>query len=398
MPSQPASGLPYWPLAVTIAVQTLATMVAFTVPAAAPEIARDLAVPGALVGFFISTVYGVGIVSAVLSPAFIHRYGAVRVCQLVALAAVAMLAAASAGGSMATLALAAVLLGLGYGATAPSSTHLLVPRTPPKVMNLVLSIRQIGVPLGGVLAGLVVPPLVLWIGWRGALAAQLVPAVALLVLLELPRRHWDAGRDPRRRLLHGAALQPFRLARESVALRRLAASCFIFSGVQLCFIAFMSVHLTSAAGLSLILAGQALAVYQVAGVISRPIWGWLADTFMPAARLLVLQGVVMAGAAAVTGRFGADWAYPLILVVAAIAGATASGFTGIAYAEFARLGGERRTEATGLGSGAMFAGVMLLPSGFGIAVALLGSYEAAYTAIAVLALAAAVALWRTPAA
>ena len=99
-------------------------------------------------GFFISTVYGVGILSALLSPQFIHRYGAVRACQTVLLATLAMLLACALG-SLLSVAIGAALLGLAYGASAPASTHLLVPRTPNSVMNLVLSIRQIGVPLGG---------------------------------------------------------------------------------------------------------------------------------------------------------------------------------------------------------------------------------------------------------
>ena len=68
------------------------------------------------------------------------------------------------------------------------------------------------------------------------------------------------------------------------------------------------------------------------------------------------------------------------------AGATASGFTGIAYGEYARLGGERRTEATGLGAASMFGGVMVLPSLMSLAVTASGSYLIAYSAIGVLAL------------
>ena len=52
----------------------------------------------------------------------------------------------------------------------------------------------------------------------------------------------------------------------------------------------MTVHLTSRAGFDLVAAGQALAVYQVAGVVSRPIWGWLADRLVPARVLLAAQG------------------------------------------------------------------------------------------------------------
>ena len=43
-------------------------------------------------------------------------------------------------------------------------------------------------------------------------------------------------------------------------------------------------------------------------------------------------------------------------------------------------------EATGLGTAVMFAGVLLIPSSFGVAVAASGGYALAYSTLAVLAL------------
>ena len=46
--------------------------------------------------------------------------------------------------------------------------------------------------------------------------------------------------------------------------------------------------------------------------------------------------------------------------MALLAGCSAGGYTGVAYAEYAALGGARRTEATGLGTAIMFSGGMLV--------------------------------------
>lgn len=100
----------------------------------------------------------------------------------------------------------------------------------------------------------------------------------------------------------------------------------------------------------------------------------------------------MAGAAVAAGQFTPGWSFAAVLLVCTVAGTTASGFTGIAYGEFARLGGERRIETTALGSAAMFLGVMVLPSLFGIAIAAGGGYPIAYGGAAVLAVAGALAL------
>lgn len=395
-PAEPASwrAMPLWPLAATLAVQTLATMAMLSLPAAAPEVAHDLHVPGTLIGTFVALVYTVGIVSALGSPDYIRRHGAVRVSQVIMVSVIAMLLVA-ASGSIAGLAVGAVLLGLSYGANAPAATHLLAPQTPRRVFNLVMSLRQIGVPLGGVLGSLLVPPITVVAGWRVALLLEVIPALLLCLALQIPRPRWDAQRNPRHPMPGWRGLlRPFRLLREDRRLATLSGASFLYSGVQLCFMAFMTVHLTTAAGFDLIGAGRALATYQIAGAVSRPIWGWIADRFITPSQTLALQGVVMAGAAVAAGQFGPRWPVILVLAVATIAGATASGYTGIAYAEYARIGGRRGTEATGLGTAVMFFGVTVIPSAFGLAVTLMRGYADAYAALAVLAVAGAALLWR----
>jgi cyanate permease len=80
----------------------------FSVPAAAPDIARELGVSATLSGTFVSSVYGVGIASALLAPGFVHRYGAVRVSEIVLLAVLGFLGLAAAG-SVLSLALGAAM-------------------------------------------------------------------------------------------------------------------------------------------------------------------------------------------------------------------------------------------------------------------------------------------------
>jgi MFS family permease len=384
--------MPILPLLATLAVQTLATMALYSMPTLAPAVAGDLQVNGALVGGFVATAYGVGIVSALLSPGLIRRYGGVRTTQAVLLAAAGMLVTAAFSSGVIGLACAAIVLGTGYGAAAPASTHLLVPHTPRSIFNLVKSLRQIGVPLGGVFAALMLPPLVPILGWRGALLAELVPVFLLIASMEYARPDWDADRDPLVRPWGRTVLQPFILLRDRRMLS-LSLSCFIYSGLQLSFVAFMTVHLTTVVGFNLIRAGQMLAVYQVAGSVSRPIWGWIADRYLTPMRTLGVHGIGMTIAAALAARFNAGWSVPEVLPVVLLAGCTAGGYTGVAYAEYASLGGTRRTEATGLGTALMFSGGLLLPPLFGISVTVMGGFDVAYRVFAVLALGGAVLMW-----
>lgn len=387
--------MPIWPLAATLAVQTLATMALYSLPAVAPEVARDLHVNGTLVGSFVAMAYGVGILSALLSPGMVRRYGGVRATQVVLLAAAGMLALAALGSGVVGLAMAAVVLGLGYGAAAPASAHLLVPQTPQPVFNLVMSFRQIGVPLGGVLAALILPPLTLAIGWRGALLAELGPVLLLIVAMEFPRRRWDEDREPGRRVLGRTLLQPFALLREQ-RFRRLSVAGFIYAGLALCLVAFMTVQLTTEVGLSLVQAGQMLAAYQIAGSLSRPVWGWIADRFLTPAQMLAALGLGMAIASVLTGFYRPGWPTWAIMANALLAGCTSGGYTGVGYAEYAALGGVRRTEATGLGTAIFFSGGMVAPPVFGAAVTALGGYRGSFLVGGLCALVGAILLvWPT---
>jgi MFS family permease len=383
--------MPIWPLAATLAVQTLATMALYSLPAVAPEVAADLNVNGTLVGSFVATAYGVGILSALISPGMVRKYGGVRATQAVLAGAAGMLALAAFGSGVAGLALAAVVLGVGYGAAAPASTHLLVPQTPLPVFNLVMSLRQIGVPFGGVMAALILPPLVPVIGWRGALLAELGPVLLLILLMEIPRRRWDADRDPARRVFGRSLWQPFALLAEQ-RFRRLSVAAFVYAGLALCLVAFMTVQLTTVVGLSLVAAGQVLAAYQVAASLSRPVWGWIADRLLTPAQTLAMLGAGMAVASVLTALYGPGWPLWAVLANAVLAGCTSGGYTGVAYAEYAALGGSRRTEATGLGTAILFAGGMAVPPVFGAAVTALGGYRGSYMLGAAFALVSAVLL------
>ena len=387
--------MPFAPLGVTLAMQALATMALYSVPTVAPAMARDLDVPGELSGTFIACAYGFGIFSALASPGFVHRFGAVRAVQLVMACTAAMLLA-SAIGSIFSLFMATMLLGVGYGAAAPASTHLLAPRTPRLVFNMVMSLRQIGVPLGGVLAALILPPVVVRFGWQAALLAEVPLLLAMILLCEIPRRRWDDGPPSSRPILGRELLVPFQLLRQDRRILTLSVASFLFSGMSLCFVAFTTMQLTTRAGFDLVDAGRMLAVYQISGTISRPIWGWMADRFLTPSHTLAVHGFGMAAAALLAGQIDTGWSGGAVFALAIFAGITAGGYTGVAYAEFVNLGGTRRTEATGLGTAMMFSGVLIMPPIFGVLVTLTDGYAISFAMMALLSAVGATLLCRRP--
>jgi MFS family permease len=102
----------------------------------------------------------------------------------------------------------------------------------------------------------------------------------------------------------------------------------------------------------------------------------------------------MAIASLVTGLYNPTWPFWAVMANALLAGCTSGGYTGVGYAEYAALGGSRRTEATGLGTAIFFAGGMAAPPLFGTTVAALGGYGGSYTVAAACAFASALLLVR----
>lgn len=382
------------PLVTTLGMQALVSMAVLTVPVVAPAAAAEVGMPAAYVGFYIALVYGASMVSSLSCGDLIRKYGALRVSQgcLLASAAALLLAA---GGTPAMLALSALLMGAGYGPVTPASSHVLARTTPPHAMALVFSLKQTGVPLGGALAGAVVPPLVLLAGWRVALAAVALACVATAVAAQGLRRQLDADRDPKRRLGLGSVSGPLSVVMALPELRRLAFFSFLFSSVQLCLVTYLVTYLATDLGYSLVEAGLMLTAAQVGGVLARVGWGVVADRSGRPLAVLALLCAGMAIGALGTASFSPSWPVWAIAVVCGVFGATAIGWNGVFLAEVARRApAGKAVEATG---GALFFtyfGVLVAPPAFGIAVEHGLGYPAAYALLAVPTVAAGALLWR----
>ncbi len=353
--------------------------------AIAPELAIAHGVPGSMIGFQVSCIYVGAMTSSIFGGAVVRRYGALRCCQLALLFAAAggLLTAVT---QLAAVALGAFLVGLGYGLTNPSSSHMLMKVTNDKNRNLVFSIKQTGVPLGGVVAGLAGPPLVLLVGWQMTLVLGAVAVVVLLVLIGRFRKSWDQDRDTSA----GLRTDPFKDAKivwRHGGLRAVSLAAFTFSAMQVGISTFTVTMLVSDMAFSLIEAGAVLAVLQVAGVCGRVLWGWLADrTGSPSGVLIAITIVTVAGALLMV-FLHRDTPPELIYLMFAVMGLTAVGWNGVFLAEIARLAPTGLIgSATGSSMVVTFAGVMVGPAAIAGLYLVAGSYTLTFAMFAVVPL------------
>lgn len=371
-------------LAVTISVQVLATFTTLSLAAIAPDVAAGLGVSAQLVGFQVSLIYLGAAAMSTVAGFQLRRWGPIRVSQasLVFCAAGAALATIP---TLPTIAAGSLVIGFGYGMTNPAASELLLRIIPPRRRNLIFSIKQTGVPIGGVLAGLAAPTISQSFGWQWAPAVAAISCFALVLLMQPLRAAWDAGRDPAARFRE----RPFDALTEvwqSPPLRWLSVCGFFYAAVQLCLATFVVTLLVTDAGFGLVEAGAVLAVVQAAGVAGRVAWGWAADRLGRSLIALIIMGGACVGGALLVMAVSQAWSAAAIYILFALFGLNALGWTGVFQVEAARYAAPDKLGAVIGGITApAYGGVIFGPAVFSLAFAAIGDYTATFGLVALLA-------------
>ncbi len=385
----------WWPLLLTLVIQAMVAMALLSLPVIAPVVAQTLQVSPALVGLYVSVTYAGAMLATLLGGATVARMGAIRVSQWgLVLCALGLLLCAVPW--LPAMVLGAVCIGLGYGPITPASSHLLARTTAPAQMSLVFSIKQTGVPLGSMLAGAIVPPLALRIDWQ--LSMVVVAALCLLVagLSQVLRTALDSDRQGEGSIRWGSLLEPIRLVLAHPALRTMAACSFMFSMVQLCLTTYLVTFLHDDLSYGLVAAGLALSVTQFGGIGGRVVWGYVADRWLGARRMLLLLASLMAAGALASAFLTADTPHGVVMAILVLFGASAIGWNGVYLAEVARRAPPGMASmATGGTLAFTFLGVVVGPPLFGAMSGLFGTYRAGFLGLMVMAcISGTVLYWR----
>ncbi len=331
----------------------------------APVAGPALGVAPAAVGYFIAIAYAGSMLGSAAAGGWVARFGPIRVSQAgLCLCLCGLALAASAWPPLVLL--GAFVIGVGYGPT-------------PSMFSLVFSVKQTGVPAGGVLAGALVPALVLAAGWEWTALLIGICCFALALAIAPVRARYDIGLNPAAPISLRAAFQPVGLVARSPRLREMAVTSFVYGGVQITLVTYLVTFLIDSFALTLVLAGIVMAVSQVASVVGRLVWGALADRALARRTMLGLLGLGMGISALATLAARPDWPGWLLFTFASLFGATAVGWNGVFLAEVARIAPQGMvSQATGGCLFFTFLGVVVTPLIFNLVLALGGSYGLAY--------------------
>lgn len=363
------------------------------VPVIAPAMARDLGIDPAQVGFYSSLIFAGAMVATLCGSSFVRRYGAIRSNQLSLVVCAAGLGVTALSGSLLPVALCALVIGAGAGFPTPAGSHLLSRLSPRRSMSLVFSVKQAGVPVGGVAVGAALPTIAVLFGWRWAVLAAALACVLVLLVGQIWRERYDADREPGFGLFSAGLFGPLRLVLGRPDMRALALASIAFVSVHACLNAFLVTYLTESVGLTLVVAGVAFAWAQVGGVFGRVFWGVVADALGNSRLLLGFLGFAMAALTVAVAAVDVTWPLWAIILLCAAKGSLCMGWTGVHLAEVARLAPEGEAARATSGSAFLtYTGIVLAPSAFSVILLATGSFDAAFWMIAAGAVAAGAAL------
>jgi predicted MFS family arabinose efflux permease len=389
--SAPRNSAPWFVVLVVTIAQLVAATAGIVLATIAPKVAETLQVSPVLIGYQASLTWGVAMVASIYGGNVVLRQGAGWTTQAsMALSAIGV--ALFAVPHVAIIALGSVIAGIGTGIAPAAAAHLLVRYTAPERRNLVFSIKQTGVPVGGVLIALIAPVLAVTVGWQWSLATIAAVALAVMLMVHPHRQAWDDDRQLA--VARAGALGGVPVVLRQTSLRWISLASVLFSSVQRIVLTFTVLYLVAEADYGLVEAGIMLSVVQIGGAATRVPWGWLADRWRSGLAVLYLICVLVIVSSAVLVMLEPGWPRPLVYLLFFALGAATVGWNGVFHAECARLSPPGMASLVASGTAFfVFSGSLIGPSAFAVAYDVIGTYSATFGIMVVMGILTLGLLW-----
>ncbi|NQU61646.1 MAG: MFS transporter [Rhodospirillales bacterium] len=348
-----------------------------SVLAMSPVLIRDLDLSAAQFGFFVTAYYGAQAVCSLPAGGLVDRIGvgkALVVCHAIMIIGALALSQAS---NFPTALLALALMGVGYSISNPATARGVFEWFPPRRRATAMGIKQVGVPLGGIL-GASNGALVTVVAWAdimwGIAGLILLNGLFCLKLVRLPQA-----------TVEGLPRHPLANIREVMKdwnINRFVILNGLYNFGQTNFFAFLTLFMREAALASQPVASLCIGIAQAASAVARIGWGVVSDTLFKGRRKGLIVGLgasatVCLGAMAFVGpsRPGVYLGFGLALLL------------GLTIASFAPLVQTLSVEATeprlagssmGYNMFATHIGGMIGPPLFGAVVDYTGAYASGW--------------------
>jgi MFS transporter, ACS family, hexuronate transporter len=237
------------------------------------------------------------------------------------------------------------LAGAGYSFLNPASTKGVMAWFYRDERATAMGIKQTGVPAGGVVTAMLAPTLVLFMGWRGALAA--LGVINFLFGFAFYFFWRDSVEDPVKQDSVELPSQDASAPLKIWSLLPVSCGTAIYLVGQMALITYTPLYLRDAMGFSPYWASQALALTQAGAMVGRIGWGVVSDRLFGGRRkiVLIVIGVLSAILILALSLMSPRSSYYLLLPVLFLAGLCLVGYQGVSYALIGEIAGKARTGA-----------------------------------------------------
>ena len=284
-------------LAGAVAAQATISFVELGVPVLAPFIKTSLELSAAGIGALVAVLNVGRIIGSIPSGHLVDRIGERRV-MVAGGVGVAIFAALASTSSLPALLPALLVIGVFAGSSSPAGSKLIFRAFPAHRRGLPIGIRQAAVPLGSLLATLILPAVAEASSWRLALGlGAAVPLAGAFASAAAVRE----ARAPVRTTGSQSALRAVATDR-AIVLAGVWAMLFV--GGQYAILVYLVIDLTGRVRVALGTAVALLIAANAAGAIGRMGWGWLSDRVFGGQRrpgLLLLTTLGAASASLLAG-------------------------------------------------------------------------------------------------
>ena len=365
----------------------------FVYTSGATVVARDLGVPTAYIGYQVGTAYFFAMLCSLFSSTTTRQIGYVQSLAL-------SMFAIAAGAYLTTIwyltgmAAGSILMGLGFGLIPAASTRLLMSVTTENRRAFIFSIKQSGIPFGGLLAAVITPLVTEQIGWRWAGYVIVVMGLLLSIILILHNERWNIVERETRPISYNP-LNPIRVIFRSRALSLLIYMSICYISIQIIWWTYLSPFLVEDLNFGLVEAGTFLAVIQITGIFGRPFWGWLADVLQDNLTAMAILGLIMSVCCMVTPFLTPDTPKILLYVLSILIGISAVSWNGVFHAALLQAAPKGDTIQVIAGM-AFFVYVAMFawPVGFAIAIQITGNYPMTIAIFSIVGLVGTYCAWK----
>jgi MFS family permease len=164
----------------------------------------------------------------------------------------------------------------------------------------------------------------------------LLPSAQLWRFVLLPSVRWLNGAAKPAKPAAFRPLDPVRHLLAVPGMPTLLIASLTFNGMQLCLRSFFVIYLVSNQRLSLVAAGVAFSISQVAGMAGQVGWAALSDRLLPVHGVMGIVGMLMTTAAFCTAAMTTHWPFGAVALVAAVYGVSAAGYLPVLLGEVAK--------------------------------------------------------------